>query len=266
VGRWFNYYLEGAHWSATHAPYLDGIYYDGINFDRDSMIRIRKTVNSAMSSRGTGDGFLLDLHSGNGGGTGYQACISYLTHYAYVDSLWNGEGFNFNNDPDYWLVEVSGLPMGLSGDMLGGSAVPFQGMLFGMTNRNDAKASTIWQLWDNTSINESTMVGWWEDDAVVKVHSNASAPILATAYVTFGKRALVVVASWSAAAATVALDIDWATLGFGPEATVVAPSLPGMQVASNRSLDSLPVAAKSGVILLLTPQTETYNEVHAEYV
>ena len=39
---------------------------------------------------------------------------------AYIDSLWFGESFHYNSPADTFLVEISGLPFGLFGDMLGG--------------------------------------------------------------------------------------------------------------------------------------------------
>ena len=45
TGRWFNYYAEGVSRSTQKAPHMDGIYYDGINFDRRSMRRIRKILD-----------------------------------------------------------------------------------------------------------------------------------------------------------------------------------------------------------------------------
>tara|TARA_B100002003_G_C13802527_1_gene396106 strand:- start:148 stop:282 length:135 start_codon:yes stop_codon:yes gene_type:complete len=38
----------------------------------------------------------------------------------YMDSLWFGEMFEYSNSPDYWLVEISGIPFGLMGDMING--------------------------------------------------------------------------------------------------------------------------------------------------
>ncbi len=34
--------VHGLLWSTSRAPHIDGIYYDGINFDRRSMQRVRK--------------------------------------------------------------------------------------------------------------------------------------------------------------------------------------------------------------------------------
>ncbi len=66
-------------------------------------------------------GSLLDLHSWNhfNGRAGYANCLNlYLEHTPYLDSLWIGEGRNYNEPPDHWMVEVSGIPLGLFGEML----------------------------------------------------------------------------------------------------------------------------------------------------
>ena len=64
TSRWFNYYVHWLLWSTSHAPHIDGIYYDGINFDRRSMQRVRKVLDTGAGSRGTP---LIDIHTGTGG-------------------------------------------------------------------------------------------------------------------------------------------------------------------------------------------------------
>ena len=41
-----------------------------------------------------------------------HACsaLIYMAHFAFLDSLWFGEGFSANYPPDQWLVEMSGIP------------------------------------------------------------------------------------------------------------------------------------------------------------
>ena len=80
---------------------------------------------------------------------------------------WNGEGFNFNLDPAYWLVDVSGFIHGIPCDRLGGPDA-IKGMLFGNYERNSASAAPIWKFWDAVEIQDAAMVGWWEEDAPVK--------------------------------------------------------------------------------------------------
>ena len=70
-----------------------------------------------------------------------------------MDSVWNGEGFDFSALPAYWLVEVSSRIHGMTGDMLGaGVDAAFRGALFGMTTRNSAEAPAFWRMWDATGI------------------------------------------------------------------------------------------------------------------
>jgi hypothetical protein len=42
-------------------------------------------------------------------------------------------------------------------------------MLFGMTARNSASARALWGLWDAFHIEESELVGWWEEGTVATV-------------------------------------------------------------------------------------------------
>ena len=58
-----------------------------------------------------------------------------MEHFPYINSLWFGEGYDYNAPPDYWLVEISGIPFGLYGEMLEGDGNPWRGMVYGMTDR-----------------------------------------------------------------------------------------------------------------------------------
>ena len=137
VSRWTNFYIEGLNISTAAAPKIDGIYYDGILFPRETMLRIRRVLSANKGDQG-----LIDLHSGNFSDGG--PALSYMMFFraatpfldvvalavsltrkacavsAYIDSLWFGESFHYNSPADTFLVEISGLPFGLFGDMLGG--------------------------------------------------------------------------------------------------------------------------------------------------
>ena len=98
LSRWVNYYLAGLQWltSSDHAgkdSRIDGLYLDELAFDRSTMQRMRKAVDQHRS------GCLFDLHSCNKfscGTPGIHACsaLIYMAHFAFVDSLWFGEGFS----------------------------------------------------------------------------------------------------------------------------------------------------------------------------
>jgi len=77
-----------------------------------SMQRMRKAVDVKP-------GVLFDLHSCNKLHCGQppynplsSSMLIYMAHFAFLDSLWFGEGFSPNSSPEYWLVEMSGLPIG----------------------------------------------------------------------------------------------------------------------------------------------------------
>ena len=169
ISRWSNYYLEG----------LRQIYFDGINFGRSTMLRIRRTLDEAV-----GPTAAIDLHAGNDFSSwGAGPALRYMHMLPFVDSLWFGESFRYNSPSDYWLTEISGLPFGLSTDMLGpdcrspanclstSGPNPFRGMVFGMTGRYDEPtyASRLWHLWDEIGIEKMTMIGWFDADPAIKI-------------------------------------------------------------------------------------------------
>ena len=60
-------------------------------------------------------GCLIDLHCGNnlpgtpGNPNTYghvQPALQFMHLLPYIDSLWFGEGYNYDEPPEYWLVEV----------------------------------------------------------------------------------------------------------------------------------------------------------------
>eukprot|EP00041_Stephanoeca_diplocostata_P030302 m.914684 g.914684 ORF g.914684 m.914684 type:complete len:1236 (+) comp23730_c1_seq7:171-3878(+) len=172
VSRWFNYYIEGAYYSVKNAPHIDGIYYDGINFDHHCMRRVRKLLDRA--SQGKKHRPLIDIHTGEVSAA--PSAVRYMAHFPYADSAWNGEGFQFGSGPAYWLVDVSGFIHGIPSDRLGGSGLDAKGMLFAQYQRNSGTAKALWAFWDSAKIEETSMIGWWEDDCPVQVAEKSSTP------------------------------------------------------------------------------------------
>lgn len=164
--RWYNYYIEGLAWLIRNLD-IDGIYMDDVSFDRNILKRMRKVM--AKEKPGT----LIDLHSNTGFSKG--PATQYTAYFPYVDKLWFGESFQYNDmSPENWLVEVSGLPFGLMGDMLQGGGNRWLGMLFGMTARLPwysaeilADPRPVWKFWDEYEINNTRMIGFWEKDCPV---------------------------------------------------------------------------------------------------
>jgi hypothetical protein len=155
--------------------------------------------------------------------------------------------------PDYWLVEVSGLPFGLPSDMLACSGTKpdyFRGMLFGMGYRPpDQNTAALWKFWDEFKIQDSLMLGWWDSKCPVQT---GRADILATAFKNAGK-SLVVVASWAGTASTVNLNIDYKALGLDPaRVRWTKPNIEGIQKGETIPANSpLELSPNGGAFLLI---------------
>jgi hypothetical protein len=200
--RWYNYYVESLGWLARNIP-IDGLYLDDVSCDRTVLKRMRKVLeNNRPDCR-------IDLHSNTGFSIG--PANQYAEFFPYIDSIWFGESFDYEAmTPDQWLIETSGIPFGLMGDMLQGGGNRWRGMIYGMTKRGDPQ---IWKLWDDFGIMDARMVGYWEKDCPVRTDKPL---VKATAYVGNGKT-LIVIASWEKETVECHLQINWKALGFPSE-------------------------------------------------
>ncbi len=227
LSRWHNFYLEGLRFLMERTG-IDGLYLDGIGYDREIMKRVRRVMKSINpDSR-------IDFHSGDNWSPPWLSepplsspANEYMEHFPYIDTLWFGELYDYNLPPDYWLVEISGIPFGLMGDMLQDGGNPYRGMLYGMTSRGmNPTTPYIWQLWDDFGIRDAEMLGYWRQDCPVRTdHPD----VLATVYRRKGK-SLIALASWAKEDVTVHLQMDWKALGIHQEqCRIVAPPLPFFQ-------------------------------------
>ncbi len=248
VSRWHNFYLEGLDWLVRNVG-IDGLYIDDVAFGRTVMKRVRKILD-----RGN-PGSLIDLHSANqyNPRDGFTNSANlYLEHFAFIDRLWFGEYFDYDSDPDFWMVEVSGIPFGLMGEMLQGGGNPWRGMLYGMTNRqpyggNDP--APLWRAWDDFGIAESRMIGYWVPDAPITTDHRE---VLATTWIAEG-RTMVSIASWADTPVEVSLDIDWEALGLDPEQVIIsAPAIENFQDSGIFGpFEAIPVEPGRGWLLII---------------
>lgn len=214
LSRWHNYYLEGLRWLVGELG-ADGIYLDGVGYDRQIMKRVRKVMNREKP------GCLIDLHSGNNFHPQYGLCNvlgEYMELLPSVDSLWIGEGFDYEAaSPAYWLTEVSGIPFGLMGDMLHRGGNKWRGMVFGMTPRcnwpEGGSPLPVWSLWREFGMEGCAVRGWWSGLCPVRPEHP---DLRATAFVQ-PDRALIAVASWAAEPVTFRLSADFTLLPFARE-------------------------------------------------
>jgi hypothetical protein len=240
-----NFYLEGLAFTLKHAG-IDGLYIDDTALGRKSFQRARRILDAATS-----DG-QIDMHSwshfNNLAGMTPSA-YQYMENYPYTNRIWYGEGFSYDTPPDQWLIEMSGIPFGLLGEMMGEH--PFKGMVFGATSRLawSGNPRGIWKLWDDFGMAGSDMIGFWDNACPVKT-GNPQVP--ATVYRKPGK-CLIALANWGKTDATVRLNLDWKALGLDPaRVTLRAPEIgPQVQAAQTFAAgDELKVPPGKGWLLI----------------
>ncbi|MET3366858.1 UNVERIFIED_CONTAM: hypothetical protein ABIE34_000079 [Jeotgalibacillus campisalis] len=246
--RWENFYVRSLQELAKGVDGIDGIYLDDIAYDRHAMLRVRKVLERASQARGV-DGPEIDLHSANQftAHDGYASSANlYMEHLPYVDRLWLGEYFDYHTtDPDYWLVELSGIPFGLMGEMLEGGGNPWRGMVFGMTGRAPAVDNRpLWDFWAATGLESGQMRGCWDPLAPVRTNHP---DVLASTWLT-EQGMVVVLASWAG-------QTEHVTLIFDDDAAaraVTAPAIRGFQSAASYAPgDPITIEPQRGLLLTI---------------
>ncbi len=225
MGRWNNYYVEGLRWLCDHCG-CDGIYLDDISFDRTVMRRAQEVLQKHAPRGGR-----IDLHSWNElheGGAWANCANLFMDSFPFVDRLWFGEGHQYSGPPpEHFLVEISGIPFGLMGEMLEHGGNPWLGLVHGCTGRLGwgGQPRGTWKLWDEFGAVDAAFIGWWaEGDCPVRC---ADPLVKASVWVQAGKKTLVAVGNFAKEPRRVKLAIDWQKLGLDPKkARLYAPPVP----------------------------------------
>ena len=205
-----NYYVEGLNWLVENVG-IKGIYIDDTSLDRTTIERAKKILDRT-------DG-LIDMHMWNHEEprAGDVSCLNlYAELLPFLDSIWLGEGFFYKKySPEYLLCEVSGIPYGVTGQMLEGGGDFYAGMLYGMNNRfgwGYTNAVQMYKVWDDFGISDSRMLGYWHSENPVKTNNKN---VLATAYVK-DNDALICLYNFSDKKEEFAVNLDEKLLGFIP--------------------------------------------------
>ena len=247
-----NFYIAGLDWMLQKIG-IDGVYIDDSALDRYTLMRARKVIDKYRPEG------RMDLHSWNhfNEWAGFTNCLNlYMDLLPYLDLLWIGEGRDYNRAPDHWLIEVSGIPFGLPGQMLEGGGNPWRGMVYGITNRpgwSGNSPSGLWKFWDEYKIEEKIMIGYWEQNRLVTT-ANQSAK--ASMYLSEGE-AIISVANWTGQEQTTSLKVDWKNTGMNPSSTdIFIPEIAGFQAEQKSvSLDKITLPGKKGFIIVLKKRT-----------
>lgn len=247
--RWNNYYLKGLDWMVKNLG-LDGIYIDDSALDRKTLQRARRILDIDGKQR------LIDLHSWNhmNKWAGYANSLHlYLELLPYIDRTWIGEGFGADNTPDFWLVEMSGIPFGLMSATLEAKN-EFRGLIYGMLPRLPWSGNPVplWHLFDAFGLKDMSILGFWNKENPIRIDNKN---LKVTIYKKKDK-ALVVIANWDNQLQRAKITIDEKLLGFKPSSY----SLPEISNLQSRckldKLDYCDIEGKGGVVILLSSNNE----------
>jgi hypothetical protein len=241
-----NFYIGGLDWMLGHMG-IDGVYIDDSALDRETVRRARKLIDHYRPQG------RIDFHSWNhfNAMAGFTNCLNlYMDLLPYIDLVWIGEQRDYDRLPDHWLIEVSGIPFGLTGQMLNNEGNPWRGMLYGITNRPGwaGNPAELWKFWDRTAIQTKTMLGYWDSGNPVTTGNDL---VKATVYKGSGE-SIIAVAGWGPQDIQVSLHVDWNALGLNPNRCRVSmPAIPGFQdERATVSLDHLTIPAGRGYLIV----------------
>jgi hypothetical protein len=207
-----NFYIAGLDWMVQNMG-IDGIYIDDCALDRFTLRRARKVIDRYRPEG------RIDLHSWNhfNKWAGFANCLNlYMDLLPYIDLVWIGEGRDYNRMPDHWLIEVSGIPFGLSGQMLGGGGNPWRGMVYGITNRaawTKNSPEYLWKFFDEYRFSEREMIGYWDKKCPVQTGN----PNLVASVYKGSEDIVIAIGNWSDEKQTCSLQLDWKSLDIDPK-------------------------------------------------
>ena len=249
-----NFYIAGLDWMVQNMG-IDGVYIDDSALDRYTLRRARKVIDRYRPEG------RMDLHSWNhfNKWAGFANCLNlYMDLLPYFDLVWIGEGRNYNRLPDHWLVEVSGIPFGLPGQMLEGGGNPWRGMVYGITNRAGWTKNSpeyLWKFFDEYRFSEKEMIGYWEKNGPV----TCSNPLVKASIYKGPNEIIIAVANWADDDQAVSIDIDWKKLGINPARieTLIIPEIKDFQTKQTTvSLDKIVIPGKKGYLILIKMKNE----------
>ena len=249
-GRLNNFYVAGLEWMIRNLG-IDGVYIDDTALDRFTLRRARKVIDQ---NRPNGR---MDLHSWNhfNQWAGFASCLNiYMDLLPYFDLTWIGEWRDYNRAPDNWMVEVSGIPFGLPGQMLQDGGNPWRGMIYGITSRGgytkpDKSPEYLWRYFDEYLFQEREMIGYWDRESPVSCNN----PMVKVSIYKSEKDLILAVANWSDHDEKCSIVINWVKLGIDPARFEISiPEIRNFQAKQNPiGLDTMTIPGGKGYLILV---------------
>ena len=233
-----NFFLEGLRFLLERCP-IDGLYLDDCDLSDIGMIRLQRIFRKYRGAEP-----ILDFHAWESFNSAYSIPLRDAERFPSLTRLWLGEGVKYDLESyENWLIRLSGLPFGLTSEMLG-KGNPYLGLLFGMTNRYGwmGDPSELWKVFDQFGISDAEMMLDVLSDEI-----GTDAPdVHTTIWRKQDGSAMIAVASWSEKEETVRLKLPADLCGI----ELSQPAIPGFQDAAEYSAGaSLNILPKQGLLL-----------------
>ena len=234
-----NFYLEGLRFLLERCP-IDGLYLDDCDLSDLGMIRLKRIFRKYR-----GADPIMDFHAWESFNSAYCVPLRDAERFPCLTRLWLGEGVKYDLESyENWLIRLSGLPFGLTSEMLG-KGNPYLGLLFGMTNRYGwgGEPCELWKIFDRFGISEAVMT----PDVISHDLGTDVPEVHVTLWRKANGAAMLAIASWSEKEETVHLKLPEALCG----KTMIQPPVAGFQDAAEYATGtSLPIQPKQGLLLL----------------
>ena len=236
-----NFYLEGLKYLLERCP-IDGLYLDDCSLSDIGMERLRHIFRKYR-----GADPILDFHAWESFNSAYCVPLRDMERFPFLTRLWLGEGVKYDLESyENWLIRLSGLPFGLTSEMLG-KGNPYLGLLFGMTNRYGwgGEPCELWKIFDQFGIENAEML---LDSQSGNDFGTDSPEVHVTLWKKPDGAVMAAVGSWSENTETVHLKL--------PEEfknrRLIQPEIPDFQSAAEYSSEeAITIEPKKGVLLFL---------------
>ncbi len=243
-----NFYIAGLDWMVKNLG-IDGVYIDDSALDRFTLMRARKVIDNVRPEG------RMDLHSWNhfNDWAGWTNCLNlYMDMLPYFDLVWIGEGRDYNRAPDHWLIEVSGIPFGLPGQMLEGGGNLWRGMVYGITNRAGWVKNSpeyLWKFFDDYKISEKELLGYWDSNCPAECSNRSCIASLFRGI----ESSVIAVANWTDREKSISLNVEWKKLNTDPaKVDIFMPAINEFQEEdTDMSLDNITIPGGKGFLIIL---------------
>ena len=150
------------------------------------------------------------------------------------------------------MVEVSGIPFGVTGQMLQDGGNAWRGMVYGITNRagwTEKVPKHLWEFFDQYNLDDHELIGYWQKDCPVR----CSNPMIKSSLFYSEDQLIISVANWNENDEKTSIELDWKSIGLNSENFEMSlPAITNFQEENpTLSLDKMIIPGTKGYLIVL---------------